>query len=114
MRREKLGGVVHDQFAATRRSGRTRGVSLGRLRSPSSGLDESDSTAAGRRVSLTSIPAVLNTVGMRTGLTQPQRKERTRRSLVETARRVFGERGFHGASLEEIADAAGYSKGAVY
>jgi AcrR family transcriptional regulator len=51
---------------------------------------------------------------MKTGLTQPQRKARTRRSLVETARRVFLERGFHGASLDDIADAAGYSKGAVY
>ena len=51
---------------------------------------------------------------MKTGLTQPQRKARTRRTLVATARRVFLERGFHGASLDDIADAAGYSKGAVY
>src|SRR5919198_76152 len=51
---------------------------------------------------------------MKTGLTQPQRKARTRRTLVETARRVFLERGFHGASLDDIADPAGYSKGAVY
>jgi AcrR family transcriptional regulator len=51
---------------------------------------------------------------MRTGLTQAQRKERTRARLVETARRVFLERGFHGASLDDIADNAGYSKGAVY
>jgi AcrR family transcriptional regulator len=51
---------------------------------------------------------------MKTGLTQPQRKARTRRSLVKTARRVFLERGFHSASVDEIAEAAGYSKGAVY
>jgi len=30
------------------------------------------------------------------------------------ARRVFQERGFHAASLEEIAEEAGYSKGAIY
>jgi AcrR family transcriptional regulator len=51
---------------------------------------------------------------MKTGLTQAQRKQRTRGDLVETARRLFLARGFHGASLDEIADAAGYSKGAVY
>ena len=43
-----------------------------------------------------------------------ERKRRTRADLLETARRVFEERGFHDASLEEIADAAGYSKGAIY
>jgi AcrR family transcriptional regulator len=43
-----------------------------------------------------------------------ERKRRTRADLLETARRVFEERGFHAASLEEIADAAGYTKGAIY
>src|SRR6476660_1302757 len=47
-------------------------------------------------------------------LTQAQRKERTQAELVATARKVFLERGFHGASLDEIAERAGYSKGAVY
>ena len=47
-------------------------------------------------------------------LTQAQRKQRTRADLVATARTVFIERGFHGASLDEIAERAGYSKGAVY
>jgi AcrR family transcriptional regulator len=51
---------------------------------------------------------------MRTGLTHAERKRRTRSGLVETARKVFLERGFHAASLDEIAEAAGYSKGAVY
>ena len=51
---------------------------------------------------------------MKTGLTQAQRKEQTRTSLVATARRVFLERGFHASRLDDIADAAGYSKGAVY
>jgi AcrR family transcriptional regulator len=47
-------------------------------------------------------------------LTQAERKERTRSDLVATARDIFLERGFHGASLDEIAEQAGYSKGAVY
>jgi AcrR family transcriptional regulator len=47
-------------------------------------------------------------------LTQAERKQRTRGELVSTARTVFLERGFHGASLDEIAERAGYSKGAVY
>jgi len=47
-------------------------------------------------------------------LKQAERKQRTRADLVATARTVFIERGFHGASLDEIAERAGYSKGAVY
>jgi AcrR family transcriptional regulator len=47
-------------------------------------------------------------------LTQAERKQRTRGDLVATARKAFLERGFHGASLDEIAEQAGYSKGAVY
>lgn len=38
----------------------------------------------------------------------------TRAALLEAAGRIFSERGFHGASLDDIADAAGFSKGAVY
>jgi AcrR family transcriptional regulator len=47
-------------------------------------------------------------------LTQAERKQRTQAVLVATGRSVFLERGFHGASLDEIAERAGYSKGAVY
>jgi AcrR family transcriptional regulator len=47
-------------------------------------------------------------------LTQTERKERTRADLVATAHKAFLERGFHGASLDDIAEEAGYSKGAVY
>lgn len=37
-----------------------------------------------------------------------------RRSLVEAAQRVFGERGFEQATMEAIAEAAGVAKGTVY
>jgi AcrR family transcriptional regulator len=43
-----------------------------------------------------------------------ERREQTRLELLDAAKRVFLRRGFHGASLDEIADEAGYTKGAVY
>jgi AcrR family transcriptional regulator len=47
-------------------------------------------------------------------LTRAESKARTRAELVGAARRVFLERGYHGASLEAVAEAAGFSTGAVY
>lgn len=47
-------------------------------------------------------------------LTQAEAKERTRAQLLAAAARVFARKGFAGASLEEIAEQAGYSTGAVY
>lgn len=51
---------------------------------------------------------------MATRLAREESQERTRTALIAAARRVFLERGFHGASISEIADAAGYTTGAVY
>jgi AcrR family transcriptional regulator len=47
-------------------------------------------------------------------LTRAESAELTRRRLLEAAQRVFFERGFHGASLEAVAEEAGLTKGAVY
>jgi AcrR family transcriptional regulator len=47
-------------------------------------------------------------------LTRAQSQAQTRRRLLEAAAVVFARRSFHGASLEEVADEAGYTKGAVY
>jgi len=47
-------------------------------------------------------------------LTQVERSEDTRRRLLQAARKVFVQRGFHASTLEQVADAAGFSKGAVY
>jgi len=47
-------------------------------------------------------------------LTRSQRQEQTRAQLLGAALRVFLRRGFHGASLDEIAEEAGYTTGAVY
>ncbi|HEY1316704.1 MAG TPA: helix-turn-helix domain-containing protein [Gaiella sp.] len=49
-----------------------------------------------------------------TRITRSERKARTRQELLVAARTVFLRRGFHGATVEEIADEAGYTKGAVY
>ena len=47
-------------------------------------------------------------------LTPEKRRELTRSHLLAAAAEVFAEKGFHGATIDEIADAAGFSKGAVY
>lgn len=42
------------------------------------------------------------------------RRERTRLALLQAGAEVFASRGFRGASLDEVAEAAGYTKGAIY
>src|ERR1700752_4485412 len=61
----------------------------------------------------------LNFRGMMAGmpiqrLTPERRRELTRTALVEAAAEVFARRGFEGASLEEIAEVAGFTRGAIY
>ena len=47
-------------------------------------------------------------------LTRDEKKAQTRARLLKAARTVFARRGYRGASLEEIAEEAGFSTGAVY
>ena len=47
-------------------------------------------------------------------LNRAQQSERNRALLLSAARRVFLARGYHAATLEQIADEAGFSKGVVY
>jgi AcrR family transcriptional regulator len=47
-------------------------------------------------------------------LTAERRRQQTREYLLRAAAQVFAERGFHEATLDEVAAAAGYTKGAVY
>jgi AcrR family transcriptional regulator len=47
-------------------------------------------------------------------LTPERRRRQTRDHLLAAAAEVFAERGFHGASLDEVAAVAGFTKGAVY
>ena len=47
-------------------------------------------------------------------LTPERRRQLTREALVAAAAEVFTAKGFHAASLDEIADAAGFTRGAIY
>jgi AcrR family transcriptional regulator len=46
--------------------------------------------------------------------TRERRLEHTRSLLVDAAEEVFAEKGFTAATLDDIAHAAGYTKGAIY
>jgi AcrR family transcriptional regulator len=46
--------------------------------------------------------------------TRERRVEHTRSLLLDAAQEVFAEKGFTAASLDDIAHAAGYTKGAIY
>jgi len=45
---------------------------------------------------------------------QAERSEATKTELVRVARGLFGERGYEATSIEDVAEAAGVTKGAVY
>jgi AcrR family transcriptional regulator len=46
--------------------------------------------------------------------TQAERRERTREALIAAGRELFAERGFDEVSSEQIVDAAGVTRGALY
>lgn len=43
-----------------------------------------------------------------------EQRAQTRRDLLDAAARVFAERGYHTTSVDQVAEAAGFTKGAVY
>src|ERR1051325_9632271 len=45
---------------------------------------------------------------------QAQRSEATRRELLDAARDLYTERGFAGATLDDVAERSGVTKGALY
>jgi AcrR family transcriptional regulator len=47
-------------------------------------------------------------------LSRAERRDLTTSQLLETAKAVFIDRGYHRATLDDIAEAAGFTKGAVY
>lgn len=47
-------------------------------------------------------------------MTRAESQAQTRSQLIATAKQMFFTDGYHPTSLEKVADAAGYSKGAVY
>jgi AcrR family transcriptional regulator len=46
--------------------------------------------------------------------TQAQRRATTRRALLDAARSLFAEKGYHGTAAEEIVGRAGLTRGALY
>ena len=50
----------------------------------------------------------------KTRLSRAEAKTQTREELLKAARTVFARYGFHGTSLDMVAETAGYTKGAVY
>src|SRR5687768_1834518 len=54
------------------------------------------------------------TIGTLPRLTRKQQAEANQERLLDAALEVFTARGFHGASLEQIAAAAGFTTGVVY
>jgi AcrR family transcriptional regulator len=47
-------------------------------------------------------------------LTREESRDQTRERLLEAARKIFVKKGFAAASVEDIAEAAGYTRGAFY
>lgn len=47
-------------------------------------------------------------------LTRERRRQQTHDVLIAAASEVFAQRGYEGASLEEIAETAGFTRGAIY
>jgi AcrR family transcriptional regulator len=47
-------------------------------------------------------------------ITREESKRQTRAAVLSAARDVFARDGFHGATLDRVAEQAGYTKGAVY
>jgi AcrR family transcriptional regulator len=47
-------------------------------------------------------------------LTPERRRDMTRTALLDAAEAIFAERGYYGVGLEDIAQAAGFTKGAIY
>jgi AcrR family transcriptional regulator len=47
-------------------------------------------------------------------MTREESKQHTRAAVLQAAREVFARDGFHGATLERVAEEAGFTKGAVY
>src|SRR5262249_8545776 len=57
---------------------------------------------------------VMAGLGVRKRLTREQSRQQTRERLLKAASEVFLRKGYVATTVEEVAEAAGYSKGAVY
>lgn len=53
-------------------------------------------------------------MGIRKPRTRDEQNEDNRRRVLDAARKVFAAEGYHAATLDRVAEAAGFTKGAVY
>ena len=53
-------------------------------------------------------------VATRTRMTHEERRAQTREALIDAAEKVFARRGYEAGTLDEIAQAAGFTTGAIY
>ena len=104
IRRETSAAAAEVRFelgAAKRETGEALREVMTELRSALSTIWEPEEPAAAK-------------AGAGGRMSRAQRKEMTRELLLDAAIEVFAEKGYHGASLDDVADAAGFTKGAVY
>jgi len=59
-------------------------------------------------------PAGASTAVSARRLSRDERKAETRTALLDAASRVFARRGYHAAAVDEVAEEAGFSTGALY
>lgn len=59
-------------------------------------------------------PYVMTASAARKRLSREETRAQTRAHLLDAAKMLFAQHGFKGASVEQIAEAAGYTRGAVY
>ena len=93
--RIELGAAKRETAAALREALTELRLTLSQIWEPEESAKRSSSTSGAR-------------------MSRAQRKELTRELLLDAAIGVFAEKGYHGASLDDVADAAGFTKGAVY
>jgi AcrR family transcriptional regulator len=89
----------------------------GRPAALAAGRGITDSSGRLRQLArLTQILSGINIPASMSGrrLNREQKKTHTRGRLLKAAERVFARRGYVGASLDDVAEEAGFSKGAIY
>ncbi len=120
-RETKADKAIRDAAAEIRRESQAAAAEM-RVELGSAGRETSEAL----REAMTEVRAALREIwGPGPGMPSPsgtsggrpsraERKEMTRQLLLDAAIDVFAEKGYHGASLDDVADAAGFTKGAVY
>jgi AcrR family transcriptional regulator len=118
---ERPGGVVREellrQAEALREAARmTKRAARDELLQQAEVLRQAANAAAWSTVDevLREVEGALWGARRRAGQSREAAKQRTREEILRAAHDVFARKGFHGASVDDVAAAAGFTKGAVY